>query len=177
MNYNRLETSLIDVIKEEQAKLGYRKEGIRLYYPLSSLNHFFETEADAEEMKRILAGFGEAVKETLGMVLVSNKGERFCFHIPEQGAEYVHEHMEPNEFIIKLVEIVGKHGCTLEQIKELFLAQGKPVHMESVDQDEFDLMICFENDSEDPYFYCFKDEGCHVIYHRFLPEDYADFGF
>lgn len=23
MNYNRLETSLIDVIKEEQAKLGY----------------------------------------------------------------------------------------------------------------------------------------------------------
>ena len=26
MNYNRLETSLIDVIKEEQAKLGYMKE-------------------------------------------------------------------------------------------------------------------------------------------------------
>ena len=25
MNYNRLETSLIDVIKEEQAKLGYMK--------------------------------------------------------------------------------------------------------------------------------------------------------
>ena len=38
MNYNRLETSLIDVIKEEQAKLGYMKEKISLYYPLSSLN-------------------------------------------------------------------------------------------------------------------------------------------
>mgnify|MGYP000181778839 CR=1 FL=1 len=25
MNYNRLETSLIDVIKEEQAKLGYNE--------------------------------------------------------------------------------------------------------------------------------------------------------
>ena len=36
MNYNRLETSLIDVIKEEQAKLGYMKEKISLYYPLSS---------------------------------------------------------------------------------------------------------------------------------------------
>ena len=58
MNYNRLETSLIDVIKEEQAKLGYMKEKISLYYPLSSLDHFFETEADAEEMKKILAGFG-----------------------------------------------------------------------------------------------------------------------
>ena len=28
MNYNRLETSLIDVIKEEQAKLGYMIEKI-----------------------------------------------------------------------------------------------------------------------------------------------------
>ena len=28
MNYNRLENSLIDVIKEEQAKLGYMKEKI-----------------------------------------------------------------------------------------------------------------------------------------------------
>ena len=52
MMYHRLENSIIDVIKEEQAKLGYRKEEIRLYYPLSSLDHFFETEADAEEMKK-----------------------------------------------------------------------------------------------------------------------------
>ena len=40
MTYHRLENSIIDVIKEEQAKLGYRKEEIRLYYPLSlSLIH------------------------------------------------------------------------------------------------------------------------------------------
>lgn len=29
MTYHRLENSIIDVIKEEQAKLGYRKEEIR----------------------------------------------------------------------------------------------------------------------------------------------------
>ena len=52
MNYNRLETSLIDVIKEEQAKLGYMKEKISLYYPLSSLNHFFGGETDAGDFKR-----------------------------------------------------------------------------------------------------------------------------
>jgi len=63
MMYHRLENSIIDVIKEEQAKLGYRKEEIRLYYPLSSLDHFFETSADAEEMKKILAGFGAYTKE------------------------------------------------------------------------------------------------------------------
>ena len=49
--------------------------------------------------------------------------------------------------------------------------------LEQIDNGEFDLLIRFENDVEDPYYYCFKDEGCHIIYHRFLPEDYADFGF
>ena len=44
MYFDRLEKNLIDIIKEEQAKLGFRKEAIRLYYTLSSLNHFFEAE-------------------------------------------------------------------------------------------------------------------------------------
>ena len=42
MGFERLYKNLIDIIKEEQAKLGFRREAIRLYYPLSSLNHFFE---------------------------------------------------------------------------------------------------------------------------------------
>ena len=177
MNYNKLEQSLIDVIKEEQAKLGYRKEDIRLYYPLSSLNHFFDTNEDAQGMNEILSGFAAYTGERLGNVLVSNKGERFCFYIPEQGAEYVHEHMAPNEFIKELVELVGKHGCTMKQVKELFYGKSENVHEEPIDNGEFDLLLRFEGDSEDPYYYCFKDEGCHIIYHRFLPEDYADFEF
>lgn len=31
--YARLAKSLIDIVKEQQAKLGYRKEIVRLYYP------------------------------------------------------------------------------------------------------------------------------------------------
>ena len=50
MEYKRLEQSLIDIVKEEQAKLGYQKEKIQLYYPLSSLNHFFSTQDSEEEM-------------------------------------------------------------------------------------------------------------------------------
>ena len=51
------------------------------------------------------------------------------------------------------------------------------IHREAIANGEFDELIYFEDDTEDPYYYCFKDEGCHIIYHRFLPEDYADFGF
>ena len=55
MEYKRLEQSLIDIVKEEQAKLGYRKEDVRLYYPLSTLNHFFDTEDTVEEIKKIVS--------------------------------------------------------------------------------------------------------------------------
>ena len=49
--YQKLMDNLCDIVAEEQAKLGYMKEPIRLYYPLSSLNHFFGGDASADEMQ------------------------------------------------------------------------------------------------------------------------------
>ena len=177
MDFARLEKNIIDVIKEEQAKLGYRKEKIRLYYPLSSLNHFFQLDGDVTGMQEKLSRFSEYEEGKLGSVEVTNKGERFCFHIPEEGAEYVHNNMKENEFIKDLIGLISHHGCKMEDIFELFRQHSDQITIEEMHSDEFDYMICFENDPEDTYRYCFKDEGCHIIYHRFLPEDYADFGF
>lgn len=188
-NYDNLQRSLIDVIKEEQAKLGYYREDIRLYYPLSSLNHFFGTNVGADEMQLILDGTGEqdhtpiatgmneALSDKLGMVEVSHRGDRFCFHIPPEGVAYVHENTTENEFIRELVQLVAKHGCTIDQVYKLFQAHSDHVGREKMNNGEFDERIWFKNDVDDPYFYCFKQEGEHMIYHRFLPEDYEDFEF
>ena len=219
LDYSNLERSLIDVIKEEQAKLGYYREDIRLYYPLSSLNHFLGTDVNADKMQKILEGTGENVDETrnivegkeagsattepivgdkeagsataepivagmnarlsdkLGMVEVSHRGDRVCFHILPEGVEYVHENTKENEFIRELVNLVAKHGCTIDQIYELFTAHSDRVGREKMDNGEFDERIWFQDDADDPYYYCFKQEGGHMIYHRFLPEDYEDFEF
>ena len=205
LDYSNLERSLIDVIKEEQAKLGYYREDIRLYYPLSSLNHFLGTDVNADKMQKILEGTGENVDETrnivegkeagsataepivagmnarlsdkLGKVEVSHRGDRFCFHILPEGVEYVHENTKENEFIRELVNLVAKHGCTIDQIYELFTAHSDRVGREKMDNGEFDERIWFQDDADDPYYYCFKQEGGHMIYHRFLPEDYEDFEF
>ena len=50
--YQKLMDNLCDIVAEEQAKLGYMKEPIRLYYPLSSLNHFFGGDVSADEFSR-----------------------------------------------------------------------------------------------------------------------------
>ena len=188
-NYDNLQRSLVDVIKEEQAKLGYYREDIRLYYPLSSLNHFFGTNVGADEMQRILDGTGEqdhtpiatgmneALSDKLGMVEVSHRGDRFCFHIPPEGVAYVHENTTENEFIRELVQLVAKHGCTIEEVYQLFTKHSGHVRREPMENGEFDVRIWFEDDAENPYYYCFKQEGEHMIYHRFLPADYEDFEF
>lgn len=177
MGFKRLEKNLIDIIKEEQAKLGFRKEEIRLYYPLISLNHFFEADDDVDEMQTRLEQFPEEVKKKLGDICVMHKKDRFCLHIPEQGSVYVHEHMAENEFIKKLVELMMNHGIKKEDILAIFQKEAKDIRVGDMHNGEFDFWVRFPEENEDEYYYCFKDEGCHMIYHRFLPEDYADFGF
>ena len=141
MGYERLEKSLTDTIKEEQAKLGFRKEAIRLYYPLSSLNHFFDVQEREEQMLHRLQHLPETWQEKLGDVGVTAKKERFCFYIPEQGSVYVHEHEKPDEFIRELVELVGRHGCTMQEIRELFCKHSSHVECQKIENGEFDWMF------------------------------------
>lgn len=175
--YEKLENNIADIMLEEQAKLGYRKESVRLYYPLSSLRHFFdETDATTERMNVLLSEFPSYMSEKYGDVCITNRDDRFCFTMSERASEYVHNNREGNKFIQKLVDLVGKHGTTMQQITELFKNEDESCIIDNVDNGEFDILIKF-SDSGDRYFYCFKDEGCHIIYHRFLPEDYEDLGF
>lgn len=179
MNYEKgfqlLERNLIDNIKEQQAKLGYRKECIYLYYPLSSLQHFFHKNYSATEMDEVLSHFPADVTAHLGDLEISRIKDRFCFKIPERGSQYVHEHIAENEFINALIQEVAKPHCTIETIIQLFRSYSQEIEVKEMDHGEFDYRICFRNNTEDPYYYCFHDEGCHMIYHRFTPEDYADF--
>ena len=174
--YARLAKSLIDIVKEQQAKLGYRKEIVRLYYPLSTLRHFFEC-AGADN--KIATGMisEQQLTDAIGEIKVTAKNERFCIEIPPEGSEYVHENTADNEFISELIALVGTHGCTMEQITELFYKYSDNIEKKDMQNGEFDCYIRFLNEPDDTYYYCFHDEGCHIIYHRFLPQDYADFGF
>ena len=175
MGYDKLELNLIDIIKEEQAKLGFFKEDIRLYYPLSSLNHFFNSSDSADEMQMRLDTLPESITSKLGQIEVSHKGDRFCFHIPQEGTIYVHDNTSPNEFIHQLVNLIASHETDMEQVKKLFEQQPFPSVVEQTTGGEFDTVIHFTQ-GDDRYYYCFKDEGFHITYHRFLPADYKDLG-
>ena len=49
MNFKKLENNLLDMIQEQQVKIGYMSGVTRFYYPLQSLNRLLGTELTEEE--------------------------------------------------------------------------------------------------------------------------------
>ena len=47
----KLENNLLDMIQEQQVKIGYMSGVTRFYYPLQSLNRLLGTELTEEEMQ------------------------------------------------------------------------------------------------------------------------------
>lgn len=176
-NFNALENHIIDVIKEEQIKLGYRSETIRLYYPMESINNLLGVEYSLTELIEILDQFCESVNTRLGNVTHSNVNRRFCFTIPPNGVTYVHENVEDRSFLRDFIEIIGRHNCTLDEILDVFHKHSDKVICNKIDNGEFDYLVYFQDEIPDSYMYCLKFEDCHVIYHRFTKDDYRKFDF
>jgi hypothetical protein len=177
VDFSRLEQNICDVIKEDQVKLGYRREVIRLYYPMASLNHFLKTDLTIEGMQQALREFCGTVQGTLGRIEVTNTGDRFCFRFPPEAAEYIHTHTPQEGFLYDFIATVSRHGVTMEEVIGQFRRYSDCVHVEQTANGEFDYLVYFEDGKPDDFRYCLTDEGCHVIYHRFTPEDYEDFRF
>jgi hypothetical protein len=177
LDYSKLEQNICDVIKEDQIKLGYQKEVIRLYYPLGSLNHFLKSELRVEEMRKALEDFAGTVKEKLGTIEISNEGERFCFCFPPEASEYIHSHTPQTGFLYDFIDVVSRHGVTMDEVIAVFKKYSNNVHVEKTNHGEFDYLIYFKDGQPDSFRYCLTEEGCHIIFHRFTIEDYADFQF
>jgi hypothetical protein len=188
-NFVTLEKNLMDITAEQQLKLGYRKESVRLYYPKTSLlNLLFGGRSDMginnKELNEAITGYynDKAEASPLFGLLSSYKDDRFCITIPPNGSEYVHsrlisEDIPEVEFLKEFLECVSRHNISLEDIKEVFAKYSECVVCEKTDIPDFDYLIYFADGSPDEYMYCVKFEGEHAIYHRFTKADYDGFDF
>lgn len=167
-----LEQNLIDFIYEEQAKLGYSEGSVGLYYPLTTLCSLTGVDTDAEGMMKVLTEFANDVSPRLGQISFSHRGERFCINVPAEGSKYVHENIPRNAFLDEFIALIGQHGCTIDSIKELFEKYDSDYVFEEMQDEDFDYCIYFKTGENAEYRYALKDEGIHLIYHRFTVEDY-----
>ena len=119
MNFKKLENNLLDMIQEQQVKIGYMSGVTRFYYPLQSLNRLLGTELTEEEMQHAMEEFSDYACDRLGKVKASSKNERFCITLPPQASDYVHENRKPSEFLVRFINTVARHGCTLDEVMNI----------------------------------------------------------
>lgn len=169
-----LASNILDMIKEEQIKLGYRKEKIRLYYPISSLNTLLGIHADCAQMEIELKSYFAQRQETFGEVEVSYRQERFCLTLPEQVSEYVYMHTEKEGFLYEFINVIANHDAVIEEVLQVFKKYSDNVYFEKIYGEEYDYLLYFIDDQPDPYRYCLTEEGHHLIYHRYTKEDFKE---
>ncbi|MCC8065293.1 MAG: DUF3877 family protein [Clostridiales bacterium] len=175
--YERLEQAVTEMVKEAQIKMGYQEEAFHLYYPLSALNKLLGTAYDMPQMTQTLQDFAAATEPRLGKLGIAARDGRFCLTIPAEGTRYVHEHIDENDFLVQFISVIGRHGCTLEEVLAVFYAHSDRVRVRKMEIDDFDYLVYFEDGVPNDYRYCLTVEDCHIIYHRFTREDYEAFGY
>ena len=214
--FKALDKSIWDSIKEEQVKLGYCREVIRLYYPIETVERMLKAEGTGKsadfgsgaeigaipgastkgetriseaaknvngdstdekaQMTLLLDAFRVAERDTLGDIRISCDGERYCFRLPEEASEYVHEHTASSGFLYDFIAVIGRHSARIEEVEAVFRKYSECVHIEKLVSEDFDYLMYFEDGVPDDYRYCLTDEGHHIIYHRFTPQDYEALG-
>lgn len=179
MDYKMLESNLIDLIGEQQLKLGYLRGQVSFYYPMKSLQNLLGIEGGVAEIYEAFRSFSKEGDSCLGKLAVSNRADRFCITVSPEGCEYVHDHFEefPFAFLKAFLDCISTHGISLEDLVKVFEKYSDHVVVHKMQDDEFDYCIYFEDGQPDDYRYCIHFEGCHTTYHRFTKADYNEFGF
>lgn len=179
MNSKRFEQNIIDNIREAQLKIGYDERPISFNYFSASLCHMLGTDAVDDD---ILCRFAEYAAPRLGEITYRPIKDGWCITVSAQGTAYVHNTPDKSGFLADFIAVVSCHGITMDDVLDVFRRYSDKITVREINNDEFDLLVYFTDGVPDDYRYCLTAEPCsgggvHVTYHRFIPEDYEDFGF
>lgn len=176
MDFTKLKNNLISVIKESQIKLGYDSMGIGVFYVESSLAHLLN-DADKDKIATLLAEFAEQNSDIFGDIEVQKTSVGYRLNVSSKGADYVHNMMSDDDFLVRFIDTIRSSDCTIEKVVELFKQYSDNVVVQELDNGEFDYLIYFADGKPDEFWYCIDTDDLGVTYHRFTKEDYLDFEF
>lgn len=173
MNIDFGKKLIYDMMKEQQMKLGFEQETVRLYIPIQSLKHILGLEQDIskEEQKMQIGKFRTELEKTLGKVKITGKDKRLCIAISPEGSQYVHENIEENPFLADMIILFQKHHVSISEVKKVFEKYSQEYICLEQAGVEFDYLLYFKDKKIDEYYYCVKFDKGHASYHRFLEQD------
>lgn len=174
MNISGFIKNITDQVIEAQLKLGYAKECIRLYYPVTSLNTVLGTNfLESDEMCDALKDAFDSDSTLKGISFCAHE-DRIEVRISADGTEYIHKNIKASDFLRDIIELFSNHhGLKLDEIKAVFGKFSSDYKCEKMPEgSDFDYVLYFCDKTIDEYYYCVKMEMGHTIYHRFTQADY-----
>lgn len=175
--YEKMVRNVIEVMEEQQAKLGFDGNAVYLFYPLYSAARLLGVYPEDAAILDALEGFCARVQDKLGKVEYELREGRITLKIPPEGGAYVAGQLDEGKFIVQLIKKVAGHHASAQDVISLFYAYSDQVHVQRMENGEFDYLVYFTQGEPDAFYYCLKEEMGHVSYHRFLKADYEAFGF
>lgn len=177
MVFEEFEQNILDMIEEQQLKLGYIREAVTIYYMYPSVQKMIKEEISSFDAEKKLHPLVRDFTKKYGEIrLRAGKGRLSVTVMPEAG-EYVHRNISDSGFLSRFIGLIKSHDTTIDDIRGLFCEYSDSVHFEKTDNGEFDYLMYFENGTPDAYRYCISDEKVHFTYHRYTKSDFEDFGF
>lgn len=174
---NTLEQNLSGVIAEMALKLGLTGVPLSLNYPCASLGRMLGVADDPQALQPALDAFFAARKDLFGAAEAVPHEDGFCLAIPAEGVARVVAQAPAAAFLRDLIHTAQTPGATADDLLAVFRRHSSHVHVESVSNGEFDLLVYFEDGVPDGFRYCIDRHDGFVSYHRFSKEDYEAFGF
>ena len=170
---NKLEQTLIEIIQEQQLKLGYMEETIRLYFPITSIEYLLDLDGEPDKnlINETLTKERKSIEGNFGPIRFKSETNRYALIIPPKGSTYVYESIPKNVFLEGLIQLFNSHEVDIEKVKSLFNQFDPNYICEKSDDPEFNYIISFKNKDIDRYFYLLKLEEGHSSYHRYNEHD------
>lgn len=170
MQYNikKLEENITDIIAESQLKLGYTDNALSLYYTPQSMALIVGGENDIGKITAAVNGY---VTDYLGRLECIFEDDRYVVTIPAEGVEYVHNNVQPSDFLKEFIGAVND-GCSMEKAIDIFRKHSQSAVIEKAEDDEFDVLAYFSDEKPDKFLYCLADDLGGITYHRFTRQDY-----
>lgn len=178
MNFERLKKNIADVTKEAQLKLGYERVPFGINYTNGTLAHLLGTDCNERDIKEALNKFIAKNEYYFGTITYKEIDGGVRLTIPEKGVEAVHKTADENKFLADFLKAVRNPASTIDDIIAVFKKYGNDVTVKKADgRNGFDYLIYFDSGEPDEFWYCIDTEDLGMTYHRFIKEDYLDFGF
>lgn len=172
-----LEKNLRGVVLEMALKLGVSAAPLSLNYPRASLARMLDAPDEPRALQAALDAFFAARGDVFGAAAASPHEDGFCLTIPADGVARVAAQSPGADFLRDLIRAAQTPGATTDDLLAAFRRHSAHVHVEPVNNGEFDLLVYFEDGKPDDFRYCIDAHDGFVSYHRFSAEDYAAFGF